>query len=224
MISIDSKAFSGCGRLTSVTSFMVTPPILSADIFPSTFKTTGTLYIPAGMRSIYVEKGWSLYFANIVEMEAGEPIWLSIKDASNGFSELKCKTGECYTLRFRPEENWHVHSVTFNGKDVTNELTADNTFTTPVMSKSATIVVNYAQGGTAVKAVSGDTDVRVLKIDDEIVVKNAPASTPIRIYSLNGTLLKTVQSAGNETRISTQNLQDYLLLVNVGKISVKVVR
>lgn len=203
---------------------MASPPIIENTTFPSSFKTGGTLYIPAGTRSLYVEKGWSLYFANIVEMEAGDPIWLSIMDASNGQSELKCKAGEVYTFRFKPVDNWHVHSVVFNEKDVTDELTADNEFTTPAMSESATIIVNYADGSTSVKSVSQESDIRVLSLGEEIIVKNAPEGTPIRIYSLSGKLLRMVYSSYNETRINTQSLQEELLIVKVGEKSVKVMK
>ena len=222
--SIGQQAFSGCKNLTSITSYMTLPPIIENTTFPSSFKTGGTLYIPAGTRSLYVEKGWSLYFANIVEMEAGDPIWLSIMDASNGQSELKCKAGEVYTFRFKPVDNWHVHSVVFNDKDVTDELTADNEFTTPAMSESATIIVNYAAGSTSVKSVSQESEIRVLSLGEEIIVKNAPEGTPIRIYSLSGKLLRMVYSSYNETRINTQSLQEELLIVKVGEKSVKVMK
>ena len=221
---IEPGAFNDCTSLTSITSYMTLPPIIENTIFPSLFKTGGTLYIPAGTRSLYVEKGWSLYFANIVEMEAGDPIWLSIMDASNGQSELKCKTGEAYTFRFKPVGNWHVHSVVFNEKDVTDELTADNEFTTPAMSKSATIIVNYAAGSTSVKSVSQEPEIRVLSLGEEIIVKNAPEGTPIRIYSLSGKLLRMIYPTYNETRINTQSLQEELLIVKVGEKSVKVMK
>ena len=221
---IEPGAFNDCTSLTSITSYMTLPPIIENTIFPSLFKTGGTLYIPAGTRSLYVEKGWSLYFANIVEMEACDPIWLSIMDASNGQSELKCKTGEAYTFRFKPVGNWHVHSVVFNEKDVTDELTADNEFTTPAMSKSATIIVNYAAGSTSVKSVSQEPEIRVLSLGEEIIVKNAPEGTPIRIYSLSGKLLRMIYPTYNETRINTQSLQEELLIVKVGEKSVKVMK
>ncbi len=41
---------------------------------------------------------------------------------------------------------------------------------------------------------------------------------------MKGSILKTVSSNGNETRISTQFIQEDLLLVNVGEKSVKVLR
>ena len=221
---IEPGAFNDCTSLTSITSYMTLPPIIENTTFPSSFKTGGTLYIPAGTRSLYVERGWSLYFANIVEMEAGDPIWLSIMDASNGQSELKCKTGEAYTFRFKPVGNWHVHSVVFNEKDVTDELTADNEFTTPAMSESATIIVNYAAGSTSVKSVSQESEIRVLSLGEEITVKNAPEGTPIRIYSLSGKLLRMIYPSYNETRINTQSLQEELLIVKVGEKSVKVMK
>ena len=45
------------------------PFFLDTAIFPTQFMTGGTLYVPAGARQTYVERGWNMYFCNIVELE-----------------------------------------------------------------------------------------------------------------------------------------------------------
>ncbi len=141
--TIGSQAFKNCSGLTTVTSFMVAPQIIGSNIFPEHLKVSGTLYVPANTRSIYVEKGWSLYFANIIEMDEVEPIWLSIIDQEQGRTDIRCKAGQAYTFRFNAPEGRHIQSVVFRGADVTDWLTEDGVFTTPAMSKSAELIVTY---------------------------------------------------------------------------------
>ena len=202
---------------------MVAPPIIGANVFSENFKTSGTLYIPAGTRSIYVERGWSLYFANIVEMEDGEPIWLSVVDAEQGCTELRCKAGETYTFRFKPANGWHVHSVMFRGAEVTSWLTDEGEFTTPAMSASTDLVITYEQGTNAVKAIADESDMRVVVINNDIVVRNAPAGTPISIYDLSGHLLGSATATNGTTRVQAPN-NEKVVIVKVRERTVKVAR
>ena len=222
--AIGNYAFDYCDGLNTVTSEMVTPPICGAETFPRHFKTTGTLYIPAGTRSIYVEKGWSLYVANIVEMEDEEPIWLSIVDAEQGRTRLKCEAGKSYTFGFTASEGWHVHSVTFRGADVTGWLTDDGEFTTPAMSASTEMVVTYEQGAVGVKAISNnEAKARVLGVDGEIIVKNAQAGTQICVYDLSGRMIANTIAAEGATRVAVP-MDEKMVVVKVGEKAVKVAR
>ncbi len=66
--SIGSDAFSGCSNMGTITYMSASPFILDKAIFPTQFKSEGTLYVPAGARQKYVERGWSMYFLNIEEL------------------------------------------------------------------------------------------------------------------------------------------------------------
>ena len=206
--------------LTTVSSHMVSPFLIDSKTFPSHLKDSGTLYIPSGTRNKYIEKGWTLYFANVIEMEDGEPIWLSIVDAAQGKTMLKCKRGEAYTLRFEAVDGWKVHSVTYRGADVTSWLTADNEFTTPAMAESAELYVAYEQEGSDVKS-TRMAAVRVFASGGDIVVSGAPAGTPISVFDLSGRLITSETANEGETRISV-NAGGEAVIVKVGERSVKV--
>lgn len=220
--SISDKAFYGCSSLTTITSHIVAPFPISTDVFDSSLKTNGTLRIPAGTRLAYIEKGWTQYFANVVEMEEGELIWLSIMDAEQGSTDLRCKRGETYTFRFQPADGWQIHSVTYRGSDVTSWLTDDGEFTTPAMSKSTELRITYTTAGTGVKSISAADNVQVLMVGDDIVVKNAEQGSPILIYDLNGYKVASFTASENETRISTQEFPAEVLIVKVASQAVKV--
>ena len=66
--SIGTDAFSDCSNMETITYLSSSPFILDKAIFPTQFKVVGTLYVPTGARQTYVERGWSMYFLNIVEL------------------------------------------------------------------------------------------------------------------------------------------------------------
>ena len=218
-------AFWGCDNLVSMTTCMMNPiRITNSNVFPTNLKVNGTLYVPTGSRQSYINNGWKQYFAKIVEMDDGEAIWLSIKDAEQGQTELRCTVGESYTFRFKPSAGWHVHSVVFRGADVTSWVTEDGEFTTPAMSASTEIVVTYEQGSDEVKALIHEEDeARVLVVDGEIVVKNAPAGTPICVYDLSGKMIANTIATEGATRVAVP-MDEKVVVVKVGERSVKVRR
>ena len=157
-------------------------------------------------------------------MEEGEPTWLTIKDAEQGQSQLKCEAGKSYTLRFKASNGWRIHSVSFKGADVTSWLSVDGEFTTPAMSASTELIVTYEQIATSVKAeLNAEDDMRVVVINDEIVVKNADPGTPIRIFDLSGKLIGSATATEGVTKVETA-MSDKVVIVKVGERSVKVAR
>ena len=222
--SIGERAFDGCNNMTEVYSEMVSPCIINTSAFPDYFKIAGTLYVPAGTRQYYIERGWGNYFINIVEAETGEPIWLSIINAEQGSSKLKCEAGKSYTFRFEASDGWSIHSVIYQGADVTAWLTEDFEFTTPAMSTSAELIVTYEQGTNAVKAFADESAMRVVVIDGEIVVKNAEAGTAIWVYDLSGRLIGNTTAVEGATRVNVAAAAEKVVIVKVGERSVKVMR
>ena len=157
-------------------------------------------------------------------MESDEAIWLTIIDAEQGRTRLKCEAGKSYTLGFTASDGWHVHSVTYRGTDVTEWLTNDGEFKTPAMSTSTELVVTYEQGSDDVKALTQNKSaVRVLAFGNEIIVKNAPAGTPITVYDLSGKLIATATATDTVTRVAVGSSKE-VVVVKVGEKVVKVAR
>lgn len=221
--SIGEKAFQNCSGLYEVISKMVNPCILSTNVFPNYFKSEGILYIPAGTRQYYMERGWGTSFINIVEKDDSGPIWLSIIDADKGKSKLRCNPGETYTIQFEPSKGWRIHSLSFRGTDVTKWLTEDGEITTPAMSTSAELIVTYEQVSDAVKASDGESKIHVVVINDEIEVKDAPAGSAISIYDISGRLVARTKATDGTTRVSVPSVER-MVVVKIGEKVVKVAR
>jgi hypothetical protein len=71
--------------------------------------------------------------------------FLSLKQPT-GSMDIVVKEGESQTIRLVPESGYTIHSVTYNGKDVTNQLSEDNTFVTPVITDNSVLYVTYENG------------------------------------------------------------------------------
>jgi hypothetical protein len=71
--SIGSWAFESCSGLTSITSLRITPVDLSSSsgVFQYVDKTTCTLYVPYGSKSLYQMADQWKDFTNIVELNSG---------------------------------------------------------------------------------------------------------------------------------------------------------
>lgn len=73
--------------------------------------------------------------------------YLSLKQPS-GSMDVVVKEGESQTVRLVPESGYTIHSVTFNGLDVTSQLSEENVFVTPEIFDNAVLYVVYENGGT----------------------------------------------------------------------------
>ena len=71
--------------------------------------------------------------------------YLSLKQPS-GSMDVVVKEGESQTVRIVPESGYTIHSVTFNGADVTSQLSADNVFVTPEIRDNSVLYVAYENG------------------------------------------------------------------------------
>lgn len=71
--------------------------------------------------------------------------FLSLKQPT-GSMDIVVKEGESQTIRLIPESGYAIHSVTYNGKDVTNQLAEDNTFVTPEITDNSVLYVIYENG------------------------------------------------------------------------------
>ena len=60
--------------------------------------------------------------------------------------DVVVKEGESQTVRLVPESGYTIHSVTYNGVDVTSQLSSDNVFVTPEITENAVLYVAYENG------------------------------------------------------------------------------
>lgn len=71
--------------------------------------------------------------------------YLSLKQPT-GSMDIVVAEGESQTIRIVPESGYTIHSVTYNGADVTSQLSADNVFVTPEIRDNSILYVTYENG------------------------------------------------------------------------------
>ena len=215
-------AFWRCNNLISVTAEMTNPCSITSSTFPDQLKSVGVLYVPAGRKSLYIYQGWDRCFANIEEMDE-KPLWLSIVDAEQGTTKLQCKFGGIYTLCFEPADGWQIHSVTWQGQDVTAQLTADGVFTTPAISADAELNVTYQKGINGIKSTAQTSPFRVNAHRGILSISGTSPGTPIAVYDLGGRLITTAKAADGITTLNMPTSES-VVIVKAGEQSVKVAR
>lgn len=170
----------------------------------------------------YVFSGWSeipeTMPANDVTIEGTftqlPSVFLTINQADNGYVKQHLVVGTICTFTIVAAEGWKIHSVTFNGEEVTAQLTEEGTFTTPALSEDAVLNIAYE------------------KIDDGTKVENARASrikmqghhgtlritgttegAAISVYTTDGTLVTQESTEDSDTEITLPTGQVYIVKV-----------
>lgn len=110
--------------------------------------------------------------------------YLSVQHAMNGSIQMVVEKEESYEYKLEPADGWHIHSVTFNGKDVTSELTIDNDYKTPVITANSSLNVAYEKTGS--KIVLNESQLRVNAYGNVISITHAENGELITVYNVDG--------------------------------------
>lgn len=143
---------------------------------------------------------------------------LFIKQTDNGMVSTKVNKGSTHTFTIYAETGWKIHSVTFNDKDVTNELDSKNSFTTPVVNENSTLIIVYEQENSAVNAIEY-SNLKVLATSEGIRVSGVNADDVIRVYNIDGVLKQSVRAESSQVEIPLH--KDRVYVVKVGTKSMK---
>lgn len=180
-----------------------------ADVVDNTYTTT-----VQGSMMISAKFVWS------DTPEPEEDIYLSIKQADNGNVKLKAGKWNSYQFVFAPAEGWVIHSVSFNGKDVTDKIASDNSYWTPEITENSELVVVYASSESAIEEVESNSSAKVVGYSGNITVKNAKIGEVISVYTTAGVLVNTTVANSDTTTIRVQDNEVYI--VKVGKNTFKI--
>lgn len=142
---------------------------------------------------------------------------LIIKQADNGSISMKVTKGSQHTFTIHVESGWKIQSVLFNGIDVTNQLDAQNVYTTPDITEISTLNVIYIQENNAVYA-PRSSEVKILPTSTGIKVIGAKVNEIINIYTIDGAMHKVVQADCTEVEIPLEKGRVYVIRVGVSTI------
>ena len=146
-----------------------------------------------------------------------EPVMLTIKQAENGCVKLEVNSEETYTFHIVPAEGWQIHTVMYNGIDVTSSV-ENGKIQLSGITISSELNITFATAPSGAENVSANK-VKVFGQKENVIITNAEKNDPISIFTENGMLVK--EFIADSDRMSIK-LQSGLYLVKVKGLAVKV--
>ncbi len=148
---------------------------------------------------------------NIVGNTIVDPT-LTIIQGEQGLVRTQVTKGSVYTFTIEATDGWKVHSVSFNDEDITEQLDANNRFTTPNINESTTLNVVYESiiDGVASTRVSS---AKILGTSFGIKVMNARPNEILKIYTIDGRLVINQKLQSSDVDVELPNNETYIILL-----------
>lgn len=147
------------------------------------------------------------------------PIFLSIKQADGGCVKMRVNKWYSYGFIIEPTEGWRVHSVTFNGVDVTDYVYEDGTFYTPDITDNSEMVVAFETIDNSIEHRSA-SQARVTASSGNVIVTGANPAEEILICNESGVVV--ANTIGNGTNQTFPMPDTGIYIVKVGGKTVKI--
>ena len=214
---LGGSLFKGCTALTSITCQNPQPPACDFSTFDG-MDFTIPLYVPKGSVLKYkAADGWRNFviIREAAEGEENQDIWLTVNDGARGSLRLKIDEARPYvTLQFMAEEGWHVYSVMLDEEDVTAELSADGTYTTPAINADTRLTVVYAEGSTGLTRIYTDSRPEVKVTDNGLMLNSLSEGDRVEAYTLDGHRVYTSKATGSHAEIPVAPNKVYIIRIN----------
>ena len=209
---VGSSDFMECDSIESIVVIRKDPPKISEYevwTFTDYAYENATLYVlPESIEKYKAHHTWGRFFH--IKPYRGEEFYLTIKYADNGCVKLTPTKGESYELTIEPEKGWRINTVLYNGEDVTSQLSAENVFRTPAITKDSKLIVTFESTESDVRSVI-HSNVKVYAERGCIVVKGVNAGELVSIYTLDGIQKTQVYSTGDSMSIPMTETGIYLV-------------
>ena len=127
------------------------------------------------------------------------PITLTIQHAENGCVRQVVKKDEQLTFQIVAAQGWKVNTVTMDGQDVTNQLSIDGSYTTPAITKNATLSISFESTNVAVRSFAA-SPIKVYAKGNTLYVTGASDGEPISVYRADGSIATTLIGNGDSIR------------------------
>ena len=169
-------------------------------------------------REGYTFSGWSEVPATMpagdvtVEGTFSRDIYLTIQQADNGYICQRVFEGEVYRLQIVAAEGWRIHTVTFNGEDVTAALTAEGVYVTPAMHDDAVLNVSYERIDTQVESTAASR-ISVRGHNGVITVDGTSKGDRVSIYTTCGELMADEVARDGQVSVAVSTHRTYVVKV-----------
>lgn len=144
---------------------------------------------------------------------------LTIKQPDLGAISTKVVRGSTYEFTITPEEEWLVHTVSFNGNDYTSKLDKTNTFTTPQITSNSIIIIVYSQSANGIEDISS-SNVKIIGTQNGVKVIGAKQGSAVLIYTIDGVLIESEEITSSSQEIKLDN--NKLYIIKIGEFTSKV--
>ena len=118
-----------------------------------------------------------------------DPILLTIKQAENGCTKMEVNKWNTYNFYIEPSKGWKIHLITYNGKDITSFLGADNSIKLKNITENSTLSIAFVGENTGVTP-TYDNNIKIYGDAGCIVVSGASSGDEVRIYNESGSIIR----------------------------------
>lgn len=140
--------------------------------------------------------------------------YIALQTSDNGSIWQRVEMGQQYSYFIEASNGWKIHSVTFNGTELT--VATDHTVTTPAVSAQySRLIVTFEQDTpvTGIAAVTNPSQVKILGSADGIHVANAQPGDVVSVYGMDGRLVRTVKMRSQQADIALKTNCLYIIKV-----------
>lgn len=146
--------------------------------------------------------------------EPVEGTYIALQTSDNGSICQPVEMGKQYSYIIEPAEGWTIHSVTFNGTELT--VAEGNKVTTPAVSSQYNrLIVTFEQNApvTGIAAVTNPSQAKILGYADGIHISNAQPGDVVSVYGMDGRLVRTVKMRSQQADIALKGNSLYIIKV-----------
>ena len=146
---------------------------------------------------------------------------LTIRQADNGSLKQVVKSGACISCFIEPDEGWIVHSVVFNGVDVTSQRDSDGKYTTPAIVGDSWLSVVYELfDEDAISSVT-ESKARVQGTPHGAMIIGAEKGEMIHVYTADGKLYRSIKAEAGAVDVPLANDNTYIIQVGAKTVKLK---
>lgn len=145
---------------------------------------------------------------------------LTLRTSEQGSVEQTVVYGARCTLRITPAEGYIVHSVTFNGEDITASLSPDGTITTPAVNGDALLAVAFEADPSGIRTERLPA-LRVLPGNGSVSVQGLRPGTVVTAYTTDGVQVALRTAATTTEHITLPTGQVYVITAEGRSVKVR---
>ena len=139
--------------------------------------------------------------------------YIALQTADNGSIWQHVEMGQQYSYFIEPAEGWTIHSVTFNGTELT--LIDGNIVETPAISTQySRLIVTFEQTSSGVKTPSAPaSQVKILGSAEGIHITNAQVGDQVAVCTMDGRAVYSRKMTSQQADISLKPNTFYMIKV-----------